>query len=86
MGTGKTIGDTAADPTREATGVVGLEPGLPGVQEPLADLGDSERAEFEGRETPAGRNSSRAFGETEFDWTLEVNGELFLEKYYEELH
>ena len=44
MGTGKTIGDTAADPTREATGVVGLEPGLPGVQEPLADLGDSERA------------------------------------------
>ena len=78
MGTGKTIGDTAADPTREATGVVGLEPGFPGVQEePLADFGDSE---FEGRETPAGRNNSRAFGETEFGWTFEANGELSLEK------
>jgi hypothetical protein len=78
-GTGKTIGDTAAEPTREATGVVGLEPGFPGVQgdEPLAALGDSDLliVELEGGATPAGKSSSRAFGETELTFAVAVKGE-----------
>ena len=78
-GTGKTIGDTAAEPTREATGVVGLEPGLPGVQgdETLAALGDSDLfiVELEGGATPAGKRSSSAFGEIELAFAVATTGE-----------